>query len=95
MICEGCGESGWFKTVRWKGGTRRFVLCNDCYGTLGGVDERFLIVYGAVNVASRCSSCGHYVHPLEIDPATAVVGGHGKRDVVSTGLCRECSDHHT
>ncbi len=87
MTCEGCGASGWFKTVRWRGGTRRFVLCDGCYEALGGA-EGFWIVCGEANVTSRCDRCGWYVHPLELVESRP--GGGYKRDLVSSGLCAAC-----
>ncbi len=91
MRCDGCGASGWHKTVRLRDDReRRGVLCTPCYEALGGV-SRFWIVCGAVNVASRCSACGFYVHPTEIAPETARPGGGYKRDIVSSGLCLSCA----
>ncbi len=88
MICEGCGAEGWLKTVRWRNGTRRFVLCDDCWRPISG---SVWIVRGEVNVTSRCDRCHFYVHPLEIAPETARPGGGYKRDIVSSGLCLYCA----
>ncbi len=89
MRCDRCGAEGWHKTCRLREDPeRRGTLCDGCYLRLGGVG-RFLIVHSEVNVTSRCDWCGHYVHPREL--VTSRPGGHGKRDLVSSGTCRSCA----
>jgi hypothetical protein len=86
--CEGCGFSApALKTVRWRGAERRFVLCDPCYAPLAA---SLWIVAGGFTVTSKCDRCGRFCHPLELDPDTSRPGGHGKRDLVSTGVCRSC-----
>ncbi len=90
MRCDKCGVEGWLKTCRRRDDPeRRGVLCDPCFEPLAHL---LWIVPGHVNVASKCSGCGRYVHPSEIDPATAIVAGHSKRDVVSVGTCRMCAE---
>ncbi len=90
MVCDRCGATGWFKTLICREDRdRRGVLCDPCYEALGGVG-RFWIVYGEVNVTSRCDRCQHYCHPREL--VTSRPGGGYKRDLVSTGICGACDN---
>ena len=88
MICRVCGASGWFKTVRWKTGAwnETFVLCDGCYWPLA---DRLWIRAGAFTVTSRCDACQRFCNPRELVESRP--GGHGKRDLVSTGICGGCA----
>jgi hypothetical protein len=89
MRCEGCGlEAQALKTVRWRRGKHRFVLCDRCYAPHSA---SLWIVPAPFVITSRCDSCGRYCSLGELDPATSRPGGYGKRDLVSTGLCRSCA----
>ena len=69
-------------------GGASFALCDGCYGPL----SRWVwIVPGAFTVTSKCEGCGRFVNSRELDPANSRPGGHGKRDLVSTGLCFGCA----
>ena len=72
------------KTVRWKSGERKFVLCDACYAPIRG---SLWIVPGKVSVVAKCLSCGTYLHPD--DMASRAGGGDGKRDVLA-GTCTRC-----
>jgi uncharacterized Zn finger protein len=90
MRCEVCGHEEFaMKTVRWRAvdrkTARRFVFCDPCYEPLR---DALWIVPGAFTITSRCDSCGAFVRPQDLVESRP--GGHGKRDLVSTGLCAEC-----
>jgi len=62
--CDGCGATGWLKTVicrddRDRGGT----LCDPCWSSLR---DRLWIVPGLVTVTAQCSVCGVYRNPSEM-----------------------------
>ena len=93
MICEGCGfEDAALKTGRWRGGERRFVLCNPCWEPLPGT---LWVVPGPFTVTARCDQCGGYLNPRELAPEARRPGGGYKRDVIASGLCRECGSGYT
>ena len=87
MRCGGCGASApALKTVICRADReRRGVLCTACWGPLR---DALWIVPGAFTITSRCDSCGAFVRPQDLVESRP--GGHGKRDLVSTGLCAEC-----
>jgi hypothetical protein len=58
MRCEGCGfEAPALKTVRWKTGDRRFVLCDPCWLAIRG---SVWIVVGPTLVFGKCRGCSHW-----------------------------------
>jgi hypothetical protein len=92
--CDKCGrQEAALKTVRLRADAgRRGTLCDGCWEP---VRHLVWIVPGPVCVTSKCARCHRFCHPRELDPATARPGGHGKRDLVSTGLCFSCSGGQT
>jgi hypothetical protein len=89
LICEGCGVvAPALKTVRWRSGERRFVLCDPCWGPMRGA---MWVVPGDFTVTARCDACGAYLNPRELVPETRRPGGGYKRDVIASGLCRGCA----
>lgn len=58
------------------------------HALLGADPGEVWIRPGLATVTSRCDGCGFYLHPSELVESRP--GGHGKRDLVSTGLCRGC-----
>ena len=86
MICESCGhEEQALKTVRWRRGKRRFILCDLCYES---ISKAVWIVPGDFSITARCDECRSYVNPRELVSITP--GGAHKRDIIASGICREC-----
>lgn len=87
MVCESCGvERLAMKTVRWRTGKRRFVLCDECWEPLAA---SLWIVPGDFSITARCDRCRDYLNPSEL--VTITPGGATKRDIIASGVCRDCS----
>lgn len=84
MKCEGCGvEALALKTVRWRRGKRRFVLCDCCHGDLAAC---VWVVAGRETVAARCERCESFFNP----DGMAKPRPAGRWDSFG-GVCRDCS----
>ncbi len=84
MVCEGCGvEALVMKTVRWRTGERRFVLCDPCHGPLA---DSLWVVAGVVPAHGKCRGCSHWFSVRELVEQKA----GGKWDSPS-GVCFSCS----
>jgi len=71
--CEGCGaEALAMKTVRWKTGERRFVLCEPCYAPICG---SLWIVPGQQTVHGVCRVCSGWFSVRQL--ADVTLGGQG------------------
>ncbi len=71
------------KTVRWKSGERRFVLCDRCYAPIRG---SLWIVAGHHTVHGVCQGCGSWRSVGDL--ADVTLGG--KRGAPS-GTCASCA----
>ena len=84
MRCEGCGDEALaMKTVRWKGGERRFVLCDLCYAR---ISCSLWIVPGHHAVHGVCRGCSGWFPLGELSDLTL----GGKRGAPS-GTCTSCA----
>lgn len=84
MTCEACGASApSLKTVRWRTGERRFVLCDGCHVPLAG---SLWVVPGEHTVNAKCQVCGSY---SSLGEMATLSPGAGKRDF--GGVCAGCS----
>ena len=82
MRCDGCGATGWLKTVECRDDRdRRGTLCDACYGPLARL---LWIVAGPLTVTAQCSGCGLYLNPAEL----AVRRGLARERHV--GICVSC-----
>ena len=89
MRCDNCGhEEAALKTVRWRASEwwQTFTICDPCYWPLA---KRLWIRAGDFTVTSRCEGCGMFCNPRDLVESRP--GGHGKRDLVSTGTCAACA----
>ncbi len=84
MRCEGCGAyAPAMKTVRWRSGERRFVLCDPCYSPIRG---ETLIVPGVATVHGVCRGCSGWFSLRDLADVTP-----GGRRGAPSGLCASCS----
>ncbi len=90
MRCSHCGhEEVALKTCRWRSSEwwQTFTICDRCYAPLA---DRLWVRAGPFTVTSRCERCGSFCHPRDLVESRP--GGHGKRDLVSTGVCVSCDN---